>query len=175
MLGRRRATARGIDPAVERDEVYRVVRSNLLVALADLDRSTVVVTSALPGEGKTATCANLAVALAESGRRVVVADLDLRHPNLHKWFDAPNVTGVSDVLLNRAALEDVLQFVPVGESGAGVYLLPTGPAVPNPSELLGSGRTAKVIDSNQNWAGWGHHIPNCSMPDTFHISGTFRQ
>lgn len=122
-----------------------MLRSNLLVALVDLQSPTVLITSALAGEGKTATCANLAAVLAESGRRVVVVDVDLRHPNLHKWMGVSNEVGLTDVLLERQPLEDALAYVEVGTSGAGVYVLPTGAAVPNPSELLGSARTATVL------------------------------
>src|SRR5579884_849400 len=66
------------------EEAYRVVRSNLLVSLADLKRPRVIVTSAHPGEGKTVTCANLAVSFARAGQRVVLLDLDLRHPDAHR-------------------------------------------------------------------------------------------
>ena len=129
-----------------RDESFRLVRSQLLVALADLNNPTVVVTSSLADEGKTATCAGLAVSLARSGRRVVAVDVDLRHPNLHERFNAPNEVGVSDVLLEKVQLEDALQYVKLEPGGEGFYFLATGRDTNNPTELLGTARIARMLD-----------------------------
>lgn len=129
-----------------RDEVFRVVRSNLLVSLADLERPTVLVTSALPGEGKTGTCANLAVALAEAQMRVVAVDMDLRRPSLHARLGGHNDVGLTDVVLGQAPVERALQFVEVGTRGGGLYLLPTGSAVSDPTEMLSGVRTARLLD-----------------------------
>lgn len=131
----------------ERDEVFRILRSNLLVALSEMERPMVVVTSALPDEGKTSICANLALSLAEAGLRVVAADVDLRHPNLHAWLGVHNEVGLSDVLLERCELDDALQFVSAGRPGRGLYVLPTGPGVNDPTELLGSQRTSRLLGS----------------------------
>lgn len=132
-------------------EPYRVVRSNLLVALADLERPTVIITSADAGEGKTATTAHLAASLASAGRRVVLVDFDLRHPDVHHWFGVENDRGVSDVLLERCSLDDALRFIDLSEdprqATRGLYLLTTGPQVPNPAELLGAGRTARMLEA----------------------------
>ena len=144
----RRATATTSD--VQRHEAFRVLRSNLLVALSDLDNPTVIVTSALPNEGKTVTCANLAVSLAAAGLRVTAVDVDLRHPNLHSWVGGHNDTGLSDVLLDRVRAEDALQFVPIRSGGRGLYLLSTGPAVNDATELIGSPRTAKLLHTLAN-------------------------
>lgn len=124
-----------------------MLRSNLLVALAELERPTVIVTSATGGEGKTTVCANLALALAGAGLRVVAVDVDLRHPSLHTWLGAHNEVGLSDVLLQRADLETALQFIPSEGRGQGLYLLPSGRPVEDVTELLGSRRTARVLDS----------------------------
>jgi len=132
-------------------EAYRILRSNLTVALSELERPTVLVTSSYAGEGKTATTANLGRSLAMAGRRVVLVDLDLRHPNLHQWFGAHNEFGASDVLLGRMEAERCLQYVEVGPGATdvarGLYLLPTGGAVQNPAELLGANRTATLLRS----------------------------
>jgi capsular exopolysaccharide synthesis family protein len=137
--------------AVTQDEAFRILRSNLEIMLMDLEPPTVIVTSAYEGEGKTSVCVNLAVALARSGRRVLLVDLDLRHPNTHKLLRAHNGKGVTDILLDRAPLADCLQFVELGGSSsrrnAGLYLLPTGPSVPDPSELLGTTRMDSLLDS----------------------------
>src|SRR4051794_10978923 len=82
----------------QRSEVCRVVRANVLVALGELESSTVMVSSALPSEGKTATCANLAVSLAAAGRRIIPGDVDLRHPTLPAALGAHNEFGLTEVL-----------------------------------------------------------------------------
>jgi capsular exopolysaccharide synthesis family protein len=135
-----------IDRDRQRSEAFRVLRSNLLVALSDLERPTVLVTSALAGEGKTTVCANIAVSLAEAGLRVVAVDADLRHPNLHQVLGAHNEVGLSDVLLERARLDSALQFVSVGgRQGRGLYVLPTGSPVNDATELIGSARTSRLL------------------------------
>jgi non-specific protein-tyrosine kinase len=139
-----------LDAVTERSEVFRVVRSNLLVALAELERPTVIVTSAAPGEGKTATCASLAVSFAEAGLRVVAVDVDLRHPNLHAWLGAHNEVGLTDVLLDHAQLDETLQQINIGPRV--LYVLPTGGFVNNPTELLGGARTTKLLSSLANQA-----------------------
>jgi len=132
------------------EEAYRVLRSNLNVAISDLERATVIVTSAQPGEGKTATSANLARAMALAGQRVVLADLDLRHPDVHRWFGVQNDVGVTDILLGKGSVDDSLKYVEVarGSTGTrGLYLLPTGAPVANPTELLGTRRMAQLLDA----------------------------
>jgi capsular exopolysaccharide synthesis family protein len=144
---RDRGTKAGLHDAGHRNEVFRVLRSNLLVALSELERPTVIVTSAAAEEGKTATCANLAVSLAATGLRVIVVDVDFRHPNLHLWLGGQNDVGLSDVLRDHTALDRALQFVELGSRDRGLYLLPTGPSVNNPTELLGGARMAKLLTS----------------------------
>lgn len=126
------------------------MRSNLLVAMHELERPTVLITSATEGEGKTATCAGLAQSLAMAGLRVVVIDFDLRHPDVHRWLQGHNEFGVSDFLLEERRLEDCLQQIAV-ESGdkapRSLYLLATGKPVANPTELLSTRRTAQLLDS----------------------------
>ena len=132
------------------EEALRIIRSNLSVALLDLERPTVIFTSANPGEGKTVVCSNLAMSFAAAGKRVVLVDLDLRHPNSHKLIGAHNEYGVSDVLLGRRTLEESIQYIglptPRGQSEWGLYFLATGPSVANPTELLGSGRTGQLLE-----------------------------
>lgn len=132
------------------EEALRILRSNLGVALLDLERPTVIFTSPNPSEGKTVICSNLAMSFAAAGKRVVLVDLDLRRPNAHRLVGAHNEYGVSDVLLNERTLEDAIQYIalptPRGQSDWGLYFLGTGRAVANPTELLGSGRTHQLLD-----------------------------
>ena len=128
-----------------RGEAFRLIRSQLLVALEELHNPTVVITSSLAGEGKTSTCAGLAVSLARAGRRVVAVDVDLRHPNLHRRFDAQNDVGLSDVLHDRVELDEALQYVEI-DPDRGFYFLAAGTTASDPAELLGTARTAKLLD-----------------------------
>jgi capsular exopolysaccharide synthesis family protein len=132
------------------DEAFRVLRSNLLVALSDLANPVVVITSANAGEGKTTVCAGLAASMASIGQRIVVVDFDLREPNVHRHFGAHNEVGVTSFLLDRKPLSECLQYVdltPHGEEGKGLYLLATGPAVSNPTELLTADRTRRLLEA----------------------------
>ena len=85
------------------EESFRILRSNVEVALVNLEPPIAIVTSAYPGEGKTWTVVGLARALAGAGRRVVLVDLDLRKPGVHSALLIPNEIGVSDVLLGKRA------------------------------------------------------------------------
>lgn len=138
-----------LGPEGQLAEAYRILRSNLSVALSDLERPTVIVTSAHAGEGKTSTTVNLATSLALSGRRVVLVDLDLRHADVHRWLGCHNEFGVSDAILDRRSVQDCLQYVRVGagpnQAERGLYLLATGPPVASPTELLGTQRTSQLL------------------------------
>lgn len=154
MLGRKRnatPSANGARPQAGQEEAYRVLRSNLGVVLADIEHPAVMITSASAGEGKTSTAINLAAAIASARHRLVLVDLDLRHPDLHRWLGAHNEFGVTDVLLDRRPLESCLQFIAVGpktgQTQTGFYLLPTGPSVSNPTELLSTRRLAHLLES----------------------------
>ncbi len=143
----RRSAPAGI---TERDEAFRVLRSNLLVATSELANPIVVVTSAREGEGKTSTCVSLAKSLAMAGPRVVLVDLDLRKPDAHHRIGADNVPGCVDVLLDRRRLDECLQFFepPIDlPTAKGLYFLPAGEGASDPAELLGSPRAGKMLDA----------------------------
>jgi succinoglycan biosynthesis transport protein ExoP len=142
----RDATAR----RASRDEAFRVLRSNLLVAIDDLANPVVVVTSAQEGEGKTTTSVGLARSLALAGPRVVLVDLDLRRPDAHRLLGADNVPGVAEVLQNRRELKDCLQFLPPPKgspSSRGLYFVPAGQATANPAELLATPRAGRLLEA----------------------------
>jgi len=147
---RLRSSAIAGDDAILREESFRIIRSNLEVALLDLERSSVVITSAYEGEGKTGVCVNLAISLALAGKRILVVDFDLRQPNTHVLLGGHNEIGLTDALLERASVRDSLQYIEIGAGATrqptGLYLLPTGTPVSNPTELLGTPRVSRLLD-----------------------------
>jgi succinoglycan biosynthesis transport protein ExoP len=129
------------DPKSPRAESFRSLRTNLqFLDVSDQPRSYVI-TSSIQSEGKSTTAANLAIALADAGHRVIIIDADLRRPKLASYFDLEGAVGLSDVLIRRATLEDTMQ--PWGRGALTV--LPAGAIPPNPSELLGSSVMQKLI------------------------------
>lgn len=116
-------------------EAYRTLRTNLQFSKIHDDLKLVMFTSSGPGEGKSTTAANTAVALAQAGKRVLLVDCDLRKPVQHRIFGKKK-DGLSNLIVESLNLDDVLQFTDV----PGLSLLTSGPIPPNPSELLGSAR-----------------------------------
>jgi non-specific protein-tyrosine kinase len=121
-------------------EAYRSLAANVQFAYADRQAQTIGITSAAQGEGKSTTVANLAVALAQSGRRVIVVDADLRRPGQHTLFGAQREEGLANLLLGGEGP------LPLQETVApGVRLLASGPAPANPLEALGSRRFDQIL------------------------------
>lgn len=121
-------------------EAYRALRTALLLSTARELRS-LVVTSALPGEGKTSTALNLAVVLAQLGKRVLLVDADLRRPRIHDVFRIVNRVGLVNFLTHSAEAEQVVFRTQV----ENLFLTPSGPIPPNPSELLSSERMEEFL------------------------------
>ncbi|MEU8384744.1 polysaccharide biosynthesis tyrosine autokinase [Streptosporangium sp. NPDC048865] len=124
-----------------RSEAFRALRTNLQFIGVDRQPKSLVVTSCLPGEGKSSTSANLAITLAQAGWRVILVDGDLRRPSIPRYLGIEGTTGLTDVLINKAGLKEVVQVW--GEVGLSV--LPSGQIPPNPSELLGSDGMRQVL------------------------------
>lgn len=124
-------------------EAYRSLRTNLEFSSLDHPLRSMVVTSAGPEEGKSTTLANLAVTMAQSGKKVILIDCDLRRPSQHQIFNARNSTGITDLIRDESLLANPpLQDTPV----TNLKLLTSGPLPPNPSELLGSRRMSEIIE-----------------------------
>src|SRR5438874_4440821 len=119
------------DPQSPAAEAYRSLAANLHFAYADRQLQTIGVTSTAAGEGKSTTVANLAIALAEGGRQVIVIDADLRRPSLHTLFDVDRQDGLATVLMGEQT-----QLPLLDTAAPGVRLLASGPASTNPLEVL---------------------------------------
>jgi capsular exopolysaccharide synthesis family protein len=130
------------DPRSPVSEAYRTLRTNLSFSGLDKPIRTLVVTSPAPDEGKSTTVANLAVTIAQGGRRTILVDCDLRRPALHTLFDCQAEPGLTNLLLEEDG-RPALQQTQV----EGLQLLSSGPLPPNPADLLGSQKMDKVIAS----------------------------
>jgi non-specific protein-tyrosine kinase len=130
-------------PRSAASESYRTVRTNVQFSSLDVPVGNIVITSPQSREGKSTVAANLAVTMAQAGKRVLLVDADLRRPMLHRLFGLSNRHGLTDLLLNdRRAVEDVALDTHV----PGLQVLPSGPQPPNPSEALGSRRMRQVLE-----------------------------
>lgn len=123
-------------------EAFRTLRTNLNFISPDEPLRTILLTSSGPGEGKSTTSANLAITMAQMGKKVLLIDCDLRKPVQHKIFDISNVKGLTTLLVDsNLAFEEVYQDVGI----QGLKLIPSGPIPPNPVELIGSRRMSTLI------------------------------
>ncbi|NUU51458.1 polysaccharide biosynthesis tyrosine autokinase [Curtobacterium luteum] len=139
---KRRPLIVSADPRNPLAEAYRALRTNLQFVDLGAGNGSFVVTSAMPSEGKTTSTANLAIALAETGARVVLIDADLRRPRVAEVMGIENAAGLTDLLIGRAEVHDVVQ--PWGRTKLDV--LPAGLVPPNPSELLGSAAMQALLE-----------------------------
>ena len=125
-------------------EAYRALRTSLRFSRMGEQPKTVVITSALPRDGKSTTAANLAIALAQQGSKTLLIDGDLRRSVLAEMFGQPLRPGLSNVLVGDIPLKDALRQVEV-ESGVFLHLLVAGSTPPNPAELIGSPRMEALL------------------------------
>jgi capsular exopolysaccharide synthesis family protein len=122
-------------------EAARAMRTNILFMSPDVPYRRLLVTSAVPSEGKTTVACSIAIAMAQAGQRVALVDCDLRRPRLHRIFDKGNEEGLTTVLLDPETLDHALTTVDV----PGLHLLTSGPIPPNPAELLHSETFGRVL------------------------------
>ena len=131
------------DPKSYVAEAYRTLATNVLYVASQRPLSVVLITSSTGGEGKTTTAANLGLALAQSGKRVILVSADMRRPRLHEFFSIENRRGLSDLLQGKATLVDVA----VAAADRNLRVVPAGPVPENPAGLLGSRRAAEFLES----------------------------
>ena len=124
-------------------DAYRVLRTNLIFSSAETTGRVMLVTSANPSEGKTTTLANLAVALAQNGAKVLAVDGDLRRPTLYQHFGVPKSPGLTDLIVGKAVASAAIHSTRI----EGLQVLPCGYLTPNPVELLGSPMMKQIVEA----------------------------
>lgn len=122
-------------------EAYRTLRTSIYFGTRNTPTKTLLVTSPGQGDGKSTTAANLAIAVAQAGRRTLIVDTDFRRPQLHKIFEIKDEIGLSSVLAGRETLDKAIHAAGV----KGLEILPCGPIPSNPSEILNSDAFAKLL------------------------------
>lgn len=126
-------------------EAFRTLRANLVAADVDTPRRKLLVTSTVAKEGKSTAVANLGVVMAMAGSRTLIVDGDLRRPTQHRVFQVSAKVGLTSVLIGQAELQQAIQATKL----PALHLLPSGPAVPNPTDLLGSRRMTELVEKLQ--------------------------
>lgn len=124
-------------------EAFRTIRTNIQFTSIDDDIRIITATSAMAGEGKTTTISNLATAFAQTGKRVILVDADLRKPAVHKMFKLPNLRGLTNAIIHEQDMDELIFNTEV----KNLFVLPAGPVPPNPSELLGSKSMKAVLEN----------------------------
>ena len=122
-------------------EAYRSLRSNIEYSSFDDEYRVIVVTSSVPGEGKSTTSGNLAIALAQSGNSVLLVDCDMRKPSIHKKFKISNAAGTAELLLRKKSFEEV-----ANDYNENLTIITAGKIPPNPSEMLASRAMTAFIE-----------------------------
>jgi len=124
-------------------EAYRTVRTNIQFASVVDELQVLLFTSSQASEGKTTTAANVAVVSAQSGKRVLLIDTDMRKPQIHHRFQVSNLDGLSSILIRERTLTECI----VNTKTTNLFILPSGPIPPNPSEMLSSKNFAQLMET----------------------------
>lgn len=127
-------------------EQYRTLRTNIQFSSLGNELKIIVVTSSLPSEGKSTIICNLAITMAQSNKRVVIVDCDLRKPSIHKKFLISNFEGLTNILAQGKKIEDIIITTKV----PNLYVITSGPIPPNPSELLGAPKMKNILEELTN-------------------------
>jgi succinoglycan biosynthesis transport protein ExoP len=123
-------------------EDYRTVRTSILLSQAEKPPKTIMFTSAMTQEGKTATVVNMAISFAQLQERVLVVETDLRKPRLHRLFKVRNLSGLTAYLTGKVSIKDIIQKTFIDN----IWLIPCGPVPPNPVELLNSSKMKNMLE-----------------------------
>jgi len=123
-------------------EAFRTLRTNIHFADPDQQLTSLLITSAGPSEGKSTIVSNLALTFANTGRRTLLLDCDLRKPNVHNIFETQRDPGLTNVLMKESSWKDVLRETKI----PNLYMIPSGPIPPNPTEMVGSQQMKDLIE-----------------------------
>lgn len=132
------------NPKSVASEAYRTLRSNIQFSNYENNLKTIVVTSSVPGEGKSTTSLNLSVAFAQLGKKVLLIDADMRKPSIHKRLELSNLTGISTILAGMAEFESAIQILKSDTYEFSV--ITSGEIPPNPAEMLNSQKMVQLLD-----------------------------
>ena len=122
-------------------EAYRSLRTNIKYSAIDNDIKTIVITSSIPGEGKSTVAGNLAFSFSDAGYKVLIIDCDLRKPSLHRKFGISNNFGLTDLLIEKTAVKEGIKQI-----SKNLSIITSGSIPPNPSEILGSNAFSNLIE-----------------------------
>ncbi|HOV68982.1 MAG TPA: CpsD/CapB family tyrosine-protein kinase [Clostridia bacterium] len=128
------------DAPFEVKEAYKALRTNLQFLSVDSKLKSILVTSTQPMESKTTVVVNLSIALAQAGLKVLIVDADTRNPSIHKYLRLPSIPGLTNYLVGKYNIADIIL-----KTKFGVDVVPSGSLPPNPSELLGSARMGELV------------------------------
>ena len=131
-------------------EAFKTVRTNVLFSSAEEGLRSLVVTSAGPGEGKSICSANIAIAMAQTGLRVLLVDADMRRPRVHEIFEIAEEPGLSNLLTGNAKASEVIQKSKI----PGLFLMSAGHIPPNPAELLSSPKFVDFLGALEDHFDW---------------------
>jgi capsular exopolysaccharide synthesis family protein len=124
-------------------EAYRNIRTSILLSFSEKPPKRIAISSPNPTEGKTTVVINTAIALSQTGAKVLIIDTDLRKPRIHKLFNEENGVGLSNFLSGHGKLESIIKKTEI----PNLYYIPSGPIPPNPSELIGSNLFKNMMES----------------------------
>ena len=123
-------------------EAYKTLRTNIQFSMPDGGPRTILLTSSSPGEGKSTIAANLAISIAQSNKRVLLVDADLRKSVVHRIFELPNLEGLTNILAENKDYKEIVK----SDILENLDIITAGPKPPNPSELLGSRRMENFLE-----------------------------
>lgn len=122
-------------------EAYKTLRTNIQYSSFDKNAQAIIVTSSQLGEGKSTTAGNLALSMAQDGKKTILIDCDLRKPTVHKKFGITNSSGLSEVIVGKVDLKDAMK-----EFNKNLTIITSGKIPPNPSEMLGSNNMQRFLN-----------------------------